>query len=65
MLKDSRFLMGSMSAAVGEKLTLAIEYAGNQAAPRTSVRRQRRARMQEGLVPDADGKDQRGAGPVL
>ncbi len=30
---DSRFLMGSMSAAVGEKLTLAIEYAGKTVCP--------------------------------
>ena len=30
---DSRFLMGSMSAAVGEKLTLAIEYAGKNKLP--------------------------------
>ena len=30
---DSRFLMGSMSAAVGEKLTLAIEYAGKKSCP--------------------------------
>ena len=30
---DSRFLMGSMSAAVGEKLTLAIEYAGKTKLP--------------------------------
>ncbi len=29
---DSRFLMGSMSAAVGEKLTLAIEYAPGSTA---------------------------------
>ena len=43
---DSRFLMGSMSAAVGEKLTLAIEYAGKNKLPlilldRKSVGRER------------------------
>ena len=47
---DSRFLMGSMSAAVGEKLTLAIEYAGKNKLPLILFAASGGARMQEGVV---------------
>ena len=46
---DSRFLMGSMSAAVGEKLTLAIEYAGKNKLPLILFAASGGARMQEGI----------------
>lgn len=46
---DSRFLMGSMSAAVGEKLTLAIEYAAKQRLPLVIFSASGGARMQEGI----------------
>ena len=63
---DSRFLMGSMSAAVGEKLTLAIEYAGKNKLPLILFCRQRRRADAGGhFVPHADGENQRGSGPVL
>ena len=45
---DSRFLMGSMSAAVGEKLTLAIEYAGKNKLPLILFAAS--GRMQEGIL---------------
>ena len=51
---DSRFLMGSMSAAVGEKLTLAIEYAGKNKLPLilplVIFSASGGARMQEGIL---------------
>ena len=47
---DSRFLMGSMSAAVGEKLTLAIEYAGKNKLPLILFAASGGARMQEGIL---------------
>ena len=47
---DSRFLMGSMSAAVGEKLTLAIEYAGKSKLPLILFAASGGARMQEGIL---------------
>ncbi len=47
---DSRFLMGSMSAAVGEKLTLAIEYAGKNRLPLILFAASGGARMQEGIL---------------
>ena len=47
---DSRFLMGSMSAAVGEKLTLAIEYAGKNKLPLLLFAASGGARMQEGIL---------------
>lgn len=47
---DSRFLMGSMSAAVGEKLTLAIEYAGKSRLPLILFAASGGARMQEGIL---------------
>ena len=47
---DSRFLMGSMSAAVGEKLTLAIEYAMKNKLPLILFAASGGARMQEGIL---------------
>ena len=47
---DSRFLRGSMSAAVGEKLTLAIEYAGKNKLPLILFAASGGARMQEGIL---------------
>ena len=47
---DSRFFMGSMSAAVGEKLTLAIEYAGKNRLPLILFAASGGARMQEGIL---------------
>ena len=46
---DSRFLMGSMSSAVGEKLTLAIEYATKMRLPLVIFSASGGARMQEGI----------------
>ena len=47
---DSRFLMGSMSAAVGEKLTLAIEHAIKNKLPLILFAASGGARMQEGIL---------------
>jgi len=47
---DGRFLMGSMSAAVGEKLTLAIEYATKNRLPLIIFSASGGARMQEGIL---------------
>ena len=47
---DSRFLMGSMSAAVGEKITRAIEYAGKNGLPLILFSASGGARMQEGIL---------------
>ena len=47
---DSRFLMASMGAAVGEKLTRAIEYAGANRLPLIIFSASGGARMQEGIV---------------
>nr|WP_325298659.1 acetyl-CoA carboxylase, carboxyltransferase subunit beta [uncultured Dysosmobacter sp.] len=47
---DSRFLMGSMSAAVGEKITLAIEYAAKNRLPLILFAASGGARMQEGIL---------------
>ncbi len=47
---DSRFLMGSMSAAVGEKITLAIEYATKNRLPLILFAASGGARMQEGIL---------------
>ena len=47
---DSRFFMGSMSAAVGEKLTLAIEYAAKNRLPLIIFSASGGARMQEGIL---------------
>ena len=47
---DSRFLMGSMGAAVGEKITRAIEYATAQELPLILFSASGGARMQEGVL---------------
>ena len=47
---DSRFLMGSMSAAVGEKITLAIEFAAKSKLPLILFAASGGARMQEGIL---------------
>lgn len=47
---DSRFLMGSMSAAVGEKITRAIEYAERHRLPLVLFSASGGARMQEGIL---------------
>lgn len=47
---DSRFLMGSMSAALGEKVTLAIEYAAKNKLPLILFCASGGARMQEGIL---------------
>ena len=47
---DSRFFMGSMSAAVGEKITLAIEYAEKYKLPFIMFSASGGARMQEGIL---------------
>lgn len=47
---DSRFFMGSMSAAVGDKITLAIEYATKYRLPLILFSASGGARMQEGIL---------------
>ena len=47
---DSRFFMGSMSAAVGEKITLAIEYAAKNKLSLILFSASGGARMQEGIL---------------
>ena len=47
---DSRFLMGSMSAAVGEKITLAIDYALRRRLQLIIFSASGGARMQEGIL---------------
>ena len=47
---DSRFMMGSMSAAVGEKITLAIETAARKKLPLILFSASGGARMQEGIL---------------
>lgn len=46
---DSRYMMGSMSAAVGEKITLAMEYAAKNKLPLILFSASGGARMQEGI----------------
>ena len=46
---DSRFLMGSMGTGVGEKVTRAIEYAGDKNLPLIIFSASGGARMQEGI----------------
>ena len=46
---DSRFLMGSMSTAVGEKITRCIEYAARKKLPLVIFSASGGARMQEGI----------------
>ncbi|MCI8328781.1 MAG: acetyl-CoA carboxylase carboxyltransferase subunit beta [Oscillibacter sp.] len=47
---DSRYFMGSMSAAVGEKITLAIEFAAKNKLPLILFSASGGARMQEGIL---------------
>ncbi len=47
---DSRFLMGSMSTTVGEKITLAIELAAKSRLPLILFAASGGARMQEGIL---------------
>ena len=47
---DSRFLMGSMSAAVGEKITRAVEYGAKHSLPLIIFSASGGARMQEGIL---------------
>ena len=47
---DSRFLMGSMGAAVGEKVTRAVEYADRAGLPLILFSASGGARMQEGIL---------------
>ncbi len=47
---DSRFMMGSMSSAAGEKITLAIEYAATRRLPLILFCASGGARMQEGIL---------------
>ena len=47
---DSRFFMGSMSTAVGEKITRAVEYATAKRLPLVIFSASGGARMQEGVV---------------
>ena len=47
---DGRFMMGSMGAAVGEKLTLAIEHAQRNRLPLILFSASGGARMQEGIL---------------
>ena len=47
---DGRFMMGSMGAAVGEKLTLAIEHAQCNRLPLILFSASGGARMQEGIL---------------
>lgn len=47
---DSRFFMGSMSAAVGEKITRAIEFAAKTKLPLIIFSASGGARMQEGIL---------------
>ena len=55
---DSRFFMGSMSTAVGDKITRAVEYATAKRLPLVIFFCQRRCPDAGGhLQPDADGKD--------
>lgn len=47
---DSRFFMGSMGCAVGEKVTRAVEYAGKNRLPLVICSASGGARMQEGIL---------------
>lgn len=47
---DSRFMMGSMGTAVGEKITRAVEYAGKLGLPLIIFSASGGARMQEGIL---------------
>ena len=56
---DSRFLMGSMSAAVGEKVTLALSTPQKQAAAGSFLRQRRGPDAGGDFFPDADGQNRR------
>ena len=56
---DSRFFMGSMSTAVGEKITRAIEYAAAKNCRWSSFRPAAAPDAGGHFQPDADGQDQR------
>lgn len=47
---DSRFMMGSMGSSVGERVTRAIEYAGEHRRPLVIFAASGGARMQEGII---------------
>ena len=47
---SSEFFMGSMGVAVGEKMTLAVEYAGDHRLPLIIFSASGGARMQEGIL---------------
>lgn len=47
---DSRYMMGSMGSVVGEKITRAFEYAGENKLPVVMFTASGGARMQEGIV---------------
>ena len=49
LVLDSRFFMGSMSTAVGEKITRAVEYAAAKRLPLVIFSASGGARMQEGI----------------
>ena len=62
---DSRFFMGSMSTAVGEKITRAVEYAADKHLPLVIFSASGGARMQEGIFSLMQmGQNQRRAGAV-
>ena len=50
VVQDSRFMMGSLSAAAGEKITLAVEYAEKHRLPLIIFSASGGARMQEGIL---------------
>jgi acetyl-CoA carboxylase carboxyl transferase subunit beta len=57
---DPYFMMGSMGAAVGERITRLFEYASDRDLPVVGCTVSGGARMQEGLVYiDADGQNER------
>ena len=62
---DSRFLMGSMSAAVGKNHPGHRVCRQEQASPHPLCRQRRRPDAGGHPLPDADGQDQRCPGPVL
>ena len=54
---DPTFMMGSMGVITGEKITRAFEYATENAMPIVVCTAAGGARMQEGILSYADGKD--------
>ena len=55
---SSKFLMGSMGMAVGEKVTNAVEYAEETSSAYYIYRKWRRAYAGGYFIPDADGEDE-------